>query len=299
MREFFGMGRSLEASQARCRARSDVVANPERRCAMRWWIVAVLVLVGCGGSQKPKGSSLESEEEDNSDPAKLQIIEYEKKTRELVDKTRQLAETRTELDDQRRRLTVICADYPDHQVCLPQTEAMYAREAFCSDAEFTHHVDGVVAACHQGECKQLDDAAQISRQDYMMLTQRLPHSLVTFRAGNVRLDKGDKKQLQQFLEALSGERGYVIIVGRASKDGSWRQNIKLALQRAENTRRYLVGELGVDESRVGFITYGDEKMYLTDLDAERLSEKKLTTRQANRSALVFSYPCFEDPSGDY
>ncbi len=66
-----------------------------------------------------------------------------------------------------------------------------------------------------------------------------------------------------------------------------------ALQRAENTRRYLVGDLGLDPKRVGYITYGEEKMYLTELDAERLSAKKVSTKQANRSALVFSYPCYE------
>ena len=34
-------------------------------------------------------------------------------------------------------------------------------------------------------------------------------------------------------------------------------------------------------------------MYLTQLDAERLTDKTLTEKQANRSALVFSYPCYE------
>ena len=33
-------------------------------------------------------------------------------------------------------------------------------------------------------------------------------------------------------------------------------------------------------------------MYLTKLDAERLAQQKLTTREANRSALLFVYPCF-------
>ena len=253
-------------------------------------VMSALLAWGCGAKQAKRGETLEVDDETK---AKLQIVEYEKKTRELLDTNRKLSDLRTQADDQRRRLQVICVDYPDHQVCRPQTQAMYAREAFCSDEEFTGHVDGVVNACHEGECKQLDEAALISRSQYMLLTQRLPHSLVTFRAGNTRLDRRDKEQLQTFLEFLEGEKGYVIIVGRASKDGSWRQNIKLALRRAENTRRYLVGELGVDESRVGFITYGDEKMYLTQLDAERLTDKTLTEKQANRSALVFSYPCYE------
>ncbi len=263
---------------------------------MRWMLVISIAFAwGCGSSQKKD----EPEELSDEEKQKLQIIEYEKKTRQLIDTNKKLADARTKVDDQRRRLQVICVDYPDHQVCLPQTEAMYAREAFCGDTEFTGHVDGVVNACHQGECKQLDDAEQISRSQYMMLTQRLPHSLVTFRAGNTRLDKRDKEQLQQFLEFIQGEKGYVIIVGRASKDGSWRKNIKLALKRAENTRRFMVNDMGVDQGRVGFITYGDEKMYLTDLDAERLSDKRLTIKQANRSALVFAYPCYEGKPAPY
>ena len=60
----------------------------------------------------------------------------------------------------------------------------------------------------------------------------------------------------------------------------------------------MVDQLGVDAKRVGYITYGHDKMYLTRLDAERLSGKKLTVKQANRSALVFSYPCYNGaPSG--
>ena len=264
---------------------------------MRWLLLltAALLAWGCGASQK----KAEGETLDDEAKQKLQIIEYEKKTRELLDANQKLSELRTKEDDQRRRLQVICVDHPDHQVCQPQTEAMYAREAFCSDAEFTGHVDGVVKACHQGECKQVDDAEQISRSQYMLLTQRLPHALVTFRAGNTRLDKRDKEQMQQFLEFIQGEKGYVIIVGRASRDGSWRQNISLALKRAENTRRFMVNEMGVDETRVGFITYGDEKMYLTDLDAERLSDKRLTVKEANRSALVFAYPCYEGKPAPY
>ncbi|MEZ4468033.1 MAG: hypothetical protein R3F43_27270 [bacterium] len=85
----------------------------------------------------------------------------------------------------------------------------------------------------------------------------------------------------------------MIIVGRASKDGSWKRNVQLAIDRAENTRQELVKSMGLDPARVGYITYGHDKMYLTALDAERLSEKKLSPKQANRSALVFAYPCFQ------
>lgn len=252
-------------------------------------ILGVAVLCcACGGTQKPEEQTLEGGEDQ-----KITIVDYEQKTKALLETTNKLGELHGQLEEQRRRLDLICVDHPDHHVCQPQTAARDAKEAFCRDPEFTKHVDGVVASCHQGECKQLDDAAEISRGDYMLLTQRLPHSLITFGASATKLDNGDKASMQQFLETLGGERGYVIIVGRASKDGPWKLNIKLALQRAENTRKYLVETLGVDQSRVGYITYSDEKMFLTELDAARLTDKKLSVKQANRSALVFSYPCFE------
>ena len=60
----------------------------------------------------------------------------------------------------------------------------------------------------------------------------------------------------------------------------------------EAARKYIVESLGFDQSRVGYITYGHEKMYLTDLDVERLAEKKMSSTEANRSALVFTYPCY-------
>lgn len=255
-----------------------------------------LLLVACGGAQKGSGgSSLDAEDDegDGKGTMEVQIVEYEKKTKELMDATHQLGELRTQVDEQSRRLQVICLDYPDHEVCQPHTRFNYAREAFCSDKEFTKHVDEVVAACHQGECKQVDEAEQISRSQYMLLTQHLPHQLITFRASDTNLDKEDREDLQRFLETIDGEKGYVIIVGRASKDGSWRKNLELALGRAEKTRRFLVETLGMDQGRVGYITYGHEKMYLTELDAKRLSERKLNERQANRSALIFAYPCYD------
>jgi outer membrane protein OmpA-like peptidoglycan-associated protein len=255
-------------------------------------IPLALCLAACGGARKQQpGDTLENEE--GGDSGKITLVDYEKKTKELMDATQQLGGLQNQLDEQRRRLTLICLDYPDHEVCQPQTRVSYARDAFCSDKDFTQHIDEVVNACHQGECKQVDDASQISRSDYMLLTQRLPHQLVTFHASQTALDTDDRKDMQHFLETIEGEKGYVIIVGRASRDGDWRQNLRLALDRAENTRKYLVDQLGVDASRVGYITYGNEKMYLTELDAQRLSQKKLSETQANRSALIFSYPCFD------
>jgi len=253
---------------------------------------ALAGLTACGGAQSKPDAP---EPLEGDDTGKITIVEYDKKAAELLVTTNKLNEMRSNVDEVKRRLQVICVDYPDHQVCQPQTQAEFARTSFCSDKEFTAHIDEIVDACHQGECKQVDQAEQISRSQYMILTQRLPHLLVTFNASGIRLDQKDKVRLQQFVEAIGAEQGYVIIVGRASKDGNWRENLKLALGRAENTRKFAVDELGLNASRVGYITYGADKMYLTSLDAERLSEEKLTEKQANRSALVFAYPCF-DPS---
>lgn len=262
---------------------------------MRPYLLLSLLLAACGPRQPaPEGTDEgPAEGEATGDDPNLVILKYEQKTQQLLETTNQLNDTRGKLDEQQRRLAIICADYPDHAVCQPQTAAAYARAAFCEDKEFTDHVDKVVAACHQGECKQLDEAAMIARDQYMLLTQRLPHSLITFKAASKKLDDEDRRQLQQFVEVMGAEKGYVIIVGRASKDGDWKQNVKLAIDRAENTRQELVNQMGLDQSRVGYITYGHEKMYLTQLDAERLTQKKLTPKQANRSALVFAYPCFE------
>ncbi len=245
-------------------------------------------VAGCGGPPKPT-DPLPAE---SDDPGAVTIVQYEKKTKELMETSQKLNSIRGNLDEQSRRLAVICADYPDHAVCQPQTQAEYARDAFCKDPEFTQHVNEIVDACQQGECKQVDQAEQISRTQYMLLTQRLPHMLITFGSGDQKLDPKDKKRLQGFIEAVQGEKGYVIIVGRASKDGNWRNNLKLALGRAEGTRKFLVDEVGVDQHHAGYITYGADKMYLTELDADRLTEEKLTSTQANRSALVFSYPCY-------
>ena len=207
--------------------------------------------------------------------------------------TDELIGSQADLEDQKLRLEKICVDYPDHEVCAPQTAAAYALASFCEDGEFTQHIDAVVQACHQGQCKQVDEAALLTRKDYMLLVQRLPHTLVTFRAKRHDLDRKDQDQLQKFVENINAERGYVIIVGRASKDGPWEKNLQYALDRANETRAFMVDQLGLQKERVGYITYGHEKMYLTALDAERLTQRKLTVKQANRSALVFTYPCHE------
>ena len=246
-------------------------------------------LAGCASTKPPEPTPLEIAQKENA----LIRLQVESKTQELLSATSDLRDAQMDLDDQSRRLQLVCVDYPEHPACNLHAAETFARQAFCNDQEFTTHIDDVVRSCKQGQCKQVDEATYISRTDYMRLVQRLPHSLVTFRGGSSRLDKGDKKQLQYFLEHVGAERGYVIIVGRASKDGPWRKNVKYALDRAENTRAYLVDQLGLDQERVGYITYGTEKMYITELDAERLSTKKLSERQANRSALVFSYPCYK------
>lgn len=228
-----------------------------------------------------------------ADPSVVSLIEYEEKTRELMQATDQLNGLRDNLDDQKNRLMVICTDHPEHQVCAPQTAASYARKAFCEDAEFTGHIDEIVRSCHQGQCKQVDQAELLTRNQYMTLVQKLPHSLILFNLKRFELDKNDRAQLQRFLEVVNAEKGYIIVVGRASHDGSWTANLKLALDRAESVRAYMVNRMGMDKDRVGYITYGHEKMYLTELDAQRMSTRKLSIKQANRSALVFAYPCYD------
>ncbi len=250
-------------------------------------MVASIMLLGCA-TAKP-----EVKEPPPLPANVIELVKYEQRTQELLDTAEKLNTAQEDLEDQRLRLAKICVDYPDHIVCQPQTAAEYARKAFCSDTEFTSHVNGVVQSCHQGQCKQVDQAQFISRTNYRTLVQRLPHALVTFRSADTKLDKRDRRQLQQFVEGGQGAKGYFIIVGRASKDGSWKQNVKLALERAENTRRFLVEDLGISSDKAGYITYGHAKMYLSELDAERLSQRKLSVRQANRSALVFTYPCYE------
>jgi len=254
---------------------------------------------GCATSRaaaEPEPVNLFAEDDDEEGsvpPGYVELLAYEEKTQALLEATEELEALQNDIDAQRRRLARICADHPSHIVCDVHSAAAFAREAFCGDEEFTRHVDAVVQACHQGACKQVDDAELLSRTQYMLLVQRLPHKLVLFNSAETRLDNNDRRELQQFMEAIRGEEGYIIIVGRASREGPWRDNLRYALDRAENTRRFIVDHLGVDERRVGYITYGHEKMYLTSLDAERLAQRRLSPRQANRSALVFTYPCFK------
>jgi outer membrane protein OmpA-like peptidoglycan-associated protein len=220
-------------------------------------------------------------------------VEVEQRTQDLLRATDALRSAQDDLDDQKRRLRVLCIDYPDHQSCDLHSKAAFARKAFCEDEEFTQHIDDVVASCQQGQCKQVDEANLLERTNYMRLVQRLPHKLILFKVNKFKLDRKDKRELQTFLENVAASEGYLIVVGRASRDGSWQHNLRLALDRAESTRKYLVDDLGIEQDRAGYITYGHPKMYITEMDAERLAGKKLTSKQANRSALVFAYPCFE------
>lgn len=248
---------------------------------------AAVLAAACAHGRPPPPPGPTPEEE-----AAMLKVEVEKRTQDLLRATGALRTAQDDLEDQKRRLRVICIDHPDHQSCELHAEAAFARKTFCEDGEFTQHIDDVVRSCQTGQCKQVDEASMITRTDYMRLVQRLPHKLVLFRAYDTALDGHDKKALQTFVENVSGDKGYLIIVGRASRDGSWERNLRLALDRAESTRKYLVEDLGIDPDRAGYITYGHPKMYITETDAERLSDKKLTVKQANRSALVFAYPCF-------
>jgi len=267
--------------------------------AQSWLIVGGVVaglLAGCATTKADPPPEDKTVVDDNATPpGMVRMVEYEKKTAELLMATAKLEELNQDIDGMERRLRTICADYPDHVVCDVHKQAEFARAAFCSDDNFTTHVDEIVSACQQGACKEVDEAQLLSRTQYMTLLEKLPHKLITFGNAKTRLDQTDERELQQFLEAIRGNEGYIIIVGRASREGPWRDNLRYALDRAENTRQYLVTNLGIDDTRVGYITYGHEKMYLTPLDAERLATKKLSQREANRSALVFTYPCFKKP----
>ena len=247
-------------------------------------------LSACGPSQA------EIQLKASQDRERLISLKYQKKTEALIQNSKKLQSITHELSEQQWRLKAVCLDHEDHEACAPYTALNKARDTFCSDRFFVKHVDLIINSCHQGQCKQVDSAKQIDRGQYMLLTQSLPHTLVTFGANGTKLDRRDRKQIQSFMELLDATKGYVIIVGRASKDGNWRNNVRLAVDRAESTRSYVVNQLGIDEKRVGYITYGDEKMYLTELDIQRLQGKKkrLNIKQANRSALIFSYPCFKD-----
>ncbi len=251
-----------------------------------------VLLAGCASKPEVKPPP-EDPKEEPTPPGFVKVVEYEAKTRELINATQKLEGLQTDIDEQRRRLAAICADYPKHLACDLYSAAAFALKTFCGDKNFTDHMDGIVSSCHQGACKQVDEAQLLSRTDYMTLVQHLPHKLVTFRSADTKLDATDKKSLQQYLEAVRGQDGFIIIVGRASREGPWNDNLRYALDRAEATREFIVETLGIDSKRVGYITYGHEKMYLTDLDAERLSERKLSTTEANRSALVFTYPCYK------
>lgn len=253
----------------------------------------VLPLAGCASSPDTPEPKDEATDEEPTPPGYVKVIEYEAKTKELVAATEQLQALQGDIDEQRRRLATLCADYPKHVACDLYAAAAFAKRTFCEDKEFSTHVDEIVSSCNKGACKQVDEAALLTRTDYMTLVQHLPHKLVTFRSAETTLDGADKKALQQYLEAVRGEDGFIIIVGRASREGPWNDNLRYAVDRAESARAFIVDSLGIPANRVGYITYGHEKMYLTDLDVERLSERKLSTTEANRSALVFIYPCYK------
>lgn len=243
--------------------------------------------------EAPPPDEAELPEEDPTPPGFVKVVEYEQKTKELVLAQEKLQALQGDIDEQRRRLATLCADYSQHAACDEYEAAAFAEKTLCADNTLTTHIDEIVDACNQGACKQVDEAALLARNDYMTLVRHLPHKLVTFRSAETRLDTNDKKALQQYLEAVRGENGFIIIVGRASREGPWEDNLRYAIDRAESTRSFIEKELGVDPRQIGYITYGHEKMYLTDLDIERLTDKKLTTTQANRSALVFTYPCYK------
>lgn len=263
-----------------------VARVPCLRLALALCLTAALSACASAPKPKPKPKPVDMSQY-------VSVLEYNTKTQQLLDATDSLVTLEGNVDELKRRLAAICVEYPDHRVCAAHAAADFAREAFCSDEEFVGHIDEIVSACHQGQCKQVDQAELITRSQYMLLIQRLPHTLVTFRAADTKLDRRDQAQLQTFLENIDADGGYIIVVGRASKDGSWRKNLQYALDRAESTRQFVTSSLGFPSDRVGYITYGHDKMYLTALDAQRLSDRKMSEKQANRSALIFAYPCHD------
>lgn len=254
---------------------------------------ALVFASGCASSEKKAPDEAPAEEPDKAPPGFVNVVEYDAKTKELMLATEKLAALQGDVDEQARRLSALCADYPKHAACDEYAAAAFAKKNLCSDPELTKHIDAIVDSCNQGACKQVDEASLLERTDYMMLVRHLPHKLVTFKSAETKLDAADKKALQSYLEAVRGDDGYIIIVGRASKDGPWNDNLRYAIDRAESTREFIEKTLGVDPKQVGYITYGHDKMYLTDLDIERLSEKKMSSTEANRSALIFTYPCYK------
>src|SRR5688500_17419723 len=108
------------------------------RSALPFLLFAAAALAACGGPRKqttleddPGATSGDPEADDSGT---VEIVKYEKKAAELLEATNKLNQLQGTLEEQVRRLQLICVDYPDHQVCAPQTAASYAREAFCSDA---------------------------------------------------------------------------------------------------------------------------------------------------------------------
>ena len=68
--------------------------------------------------------------DDLSATNEVNVIELADKTKALVESTDKLHAMRNTLEEQSRRLTRICTEYPEHIVCRPQTAATFAREAF-------------------------------------------------------------------------------------------------------------------------------------------------------------------------
>jgi outer membrane protein OmpA-like peptidoglycan-associated protein len=277
--------------------KTQVLSTPTLEAKNKHYLIHSLIcllsfiLMACGANPSAKDQDDDDHDGDQSKSEQNIIkLEYEKKTKALVETSQKLQEVEEEIKEQNWRLKSVCADHGDHQACQPYTNAQKAKEIFCSDEKITDHIEEIINSCHQGQCKQLDQAQQINRNQMMLLLQSLPHLLVQFKANQTKLDRKDHEEIQKFLEMIEGNDGYVMIVGRASKDGAWKKNIELAVQRAENTRKYLVSEMGIDQKNTGYITYGEEKMYLTETDVKRLG-KKLSVTQANRSAFLFSYPC--------
>ena len=101
-------------------------------------LCSTLLLGACAAPPppKPRGPTPEQQRD-------MLKVEVAKRTRELMAATDRLRDAQSSIEEQKRRLQLICVDYPDHQSCDLHSAVSYARDAFCDDDEFTAHVDDV------------------------------------------------------------------------------------------------------------------------------------------------------------
>ena len=83
---------------------------------------------------------------------KLVSLKYQKKTEELIEKSKKLQDITHKLSEQQWRLKAVCSDHSDHEACMPYRALSEAKDTFCKDRFFVKHVDLIINSCHQGQC---------------------------------------------------------------------------------------------------------------------------------------------------